>query len=47
MWRGGGAHDAGEGLRVLDCSIMPTIVSAKSNAAEMVIAHKGIEMVTS
>jgi choline dehydrogenase-like flavoprotein len=36
-----------EGLRVLDCSIMPTIVSANTNAAAMVIAHKGIEMLMS
>jgi choline dehydrogenase len=33
-----------QGLRVLDCSIMPAIVSANTSARAMVIAHKGIDM---
>lgn len=32
------------GLRVIDASIMPNIVSANTNAAVMGIAHKGVEM---
>ena len=32
------------GLRVIDASIMPNIVSANTNAAVMAIAHKGVEL---
>ncbi|MGK2940145.1 MAG: GMC family oxidoreductase [Immundisolibacter sp.] len=33
------------GLRVIDCSIMPTLVSAHSNAATMAIAWRGAQLI--
>lgn len=34
-----------DGLRVIDASVMPTIVAANTGAATMMIAEKGVEMV--
>jgi len=34
-----------QGLRVIDCSIMPTLVSAHTNAATMALAWRGAELI--
>jgi choline dehydrogenase len=34
-----------DGLRVIDASIMPAMISANLNAATMMIAEKGADMV--
>lgn len=35
-----------EGLRVIDASAIPTIISGNTNAAVMVVADKAVEFVT-
>ncbi len=35
------------GLRVIDASIMPNIVSANTNAATMALASKGVDLILS
>jgi choline dehydrogenase len=35
-----------DGLRVMDASIMPRIISANTNATVMAVADKGVDLLT-